>query len=135
MSELTPASDLFSSGEYKPRYDTLTLPVSGKTVRIRSLSELELEEYQMSLIGNDGQSVRRTRLADATRRLIVLCLVDGAGNRICNENHVAKLAAWDGADVQYLGDACSKHCGLNRKELENLVKNSETIRVEDSPTA
>jgi hypothetical protein len=110
------------------RYKVLTLPISGKVVRIRSLTERESAEYQAAATRVQGGQpmLRADRLKDAARRFIVLCLVDSAGNRILNDTHVLKLAEWDAADVQFLWEECSAHVGLKASDLEALVKNSES---------
>lgn len=108
------------------RYKTETLPISCLTVRIQSLTESELSRYEMAVVGtSDKAATRQARLEDAGRRLIILCLVDTAGNRILNETHSKQLAEWDAADSNYLYNACASHVGLRRGDIEELVKNSE----------
>lgn len=131
--QLASAEDLFDA-QYRPRYDSFELPVSGKRVRIRSLSELELEEYEAAPLLGEGNRFNRAKLKNASRRLIVLCLVDAAGNRLCGDSHVEKLAtAWDAADVQYCYARCAKHCGINRHDIEDLKKNCERAPGGGSP--
>jgi len=120
------------------RYDTVELPVSGLTVRIQSLTELEVNNYQMAVVGQRQARYQRDRLRDATRRLIVLCVVDAVGNRLLSDKHVKRLAEWDAADTQVLYDACAKHVGLNTDDIDQLIeeagKNSATIPDDSSPT-
>jgi len=125
------------SRQPKRRHKTLQLPVSGHTVRIQSLTERELSEYQAAVLANRGgaNSFIKARLIDANRRLIVLCLVDGAGNRILNQSHIQKLAEWDAADTSYLYNECAAHCGINREDIEETAKNSLEINVDSTPSA
>jgi hypothetical protein len=111
----------------KRRYYELTLPTSKLRVRIRSLTERELSKYQTATIASAGTGIKRSRLEDATRRLIVMCLVDGEGNQVFTDADVPKLADWDAADTSCLYDDCAKHCGINRQDIEDLVGNSEGI--------
>jgi hypothetical protein len=115
----------------KRRYAELTLPIAGHRVRIQSLTERETSEYQAAVLSRTGQmgSYSRQRLLDASRRLIVLCLVDTAGNRILNDTHVEQLAEWDAADTGYLYEECAKHVGLKTADIEELAKNSSAITV------
>lgn len=131
---LASVEQLFS-GKLKRRYKVVELPVSEHKVRIQSLSESEVSEYQAATVASSGMGLRRERLKDSNRRLIVLCLVDQAGNRILGKSHIAKLAEWDGADAGFLYNECVTHCGLNRDDIEDLVKNSEGTIVVDSPVA
>lgn len=131
---LANADQLFGK-KLQRRHETLTLPISGNKVRIRSLSERELSAYQAATVSANGTGLRRNRLEDANRRLIVLCLVDGAGNRICNDNHVRKMENWDAADTSYLYEQCAEHVGVRTEDIEDLVKNSESTTDEEKPSA
>lgn len=118
----------------KRRYDdTLTLPISGLSPRIQSLTEREVSRYQMKTVARRG-GFQKERMLDATRRLIVLCLVDKAGAVMFAENEIAWMEEWDSADTQYLYDACVKHCGINAADMEDLVKNSDKTPAIVSPT-
>jgi len=116
------------------RYKLLDpLPVSGHRLRIRSLTEGEMSRYQSATIASGGTGLRKSRLEDANRRLIKLCVVDGEGNPLLEDSHLEKLTDWDSADTTFLYDECASHCGVNRRDVEDLVKKSEKIHVEDSP--
>jgi len=120
------AADLFGKGTKPRRYKvTDPLPVQGVKVRIRSLTEREVSEYQAQTIAKKGDGLRTDRLKDANRRLIALCLVDGDGNPYVTPAMQTEMADWDAADTGFLYDECAKHCGLNKSDIEDLVKNSE----------
>jgi len=53
--------------------------------------------------------------------------VDADGNPILSDSDVMRLADWDAADTSFLYEECAKHCGINRQDIEDLVKNSEEI--------
>lgn len=129
---LASVADLFSPGGPDRRYREVTLPVRRVRVRLQSLTERESSEYQATILNTRGGSTAyvRQRLIDANRRLIVLCMVDGAGNRMLNKNDVERMADWDAADSAFLYDECASHCGLNRDDLEGLVKNSGATTVD-----
>lgn len=119
---LTGVDDLFAPA--KRRYKTLTLPVAGHVVRIQSLTEREVSAFQAASLSKDGTGLKKSRVEDANRRFITLCLVDPAGNRILNEGHMARMADWDSADTQFLYQECASHAGLKTDDLDALVKNS-----------
>lgn len=138
MSEqngFTSEAKLFG-GEIKRRYKSIVLPISGHRVRIQSLTEREMSRYQAVVLSKRGNlgAYNFERLMDANRRLIVASIVDQAGNRILNESHLTKLAEWDAADTQHLYNECAAHCGISREDIEGLVKKSEAITVDDSPS-
>lgn len=118
------AQNLFAISGPKRRYREVDLPTMGVRLRLQSLTERELAGYHQTAMAKDGQKFKPERLLDATRRLIVLCLVDPAGNRLLNESHIAKLADWDAADTQYLYNQCAEHVGISTKDVEDLVGNS-----------
>lgn len=126
-------AELFSTPS-KRRFKTIgPLPVRGVHVRIRSLMESEVSAYQNGILNRKGE-YRETRLREATRRLIALCLVDAQGNPICTDAHMAKMASWDSADTQFLYNECAAHCGINTRDIEDLAKNSEPTPAESSPS-
>jgi len=120
MTELATRDQLFAPAAR--RYATVVLPTSGLTVRVQSLTERERTVFQAALITRSGET-NRERLLDAGRRLIVLCLVDGAGNRLLNDGDIQKLAEWDAADTQYLYAECGKHTGISGSPEEAERKN------------
>lgn len=123
---LATREQLLSATTGKRRHEKVTLPISKLRVRIRSLTERELSAYQSATLGTGG-GVKKSKLEDASRRLIVLCVVDDEGNQVFQNADVGALANWDAADSGYLYDECAKHCGINRQDIEDLVKNSESI--------
>lgn len=120
------------------RFKELSLPIRGLRVRIRSLTEREMSRYQSVTIASGGTGLKRSKLEDASRRLIVLCLVDQDGNQLLGDENLPKLADWDAADTNFLYDECAQHCGINRSDIEDLVKNSEEMPAglvhSDSPS-
>ncbi len=122
----------------KRRFKKLSLPISGLRVRIRSLTEKEVSRYQAATIATSGVGLKRSKLEDASRRLIVLCLVDLDGNRLLNDGALAGFDDWDSADSGYLYSECAAWCGLDQKDIEDLVGNSEGTAavsvLSDSPS-
>ncbi len=129
--KLTNVEQLFTP--CKRRHKRVTLPISKHNVRIQSLTERETAAHQTQTLARSG-NYKLSKLEDAARRLIVMCLVDDAGNRILNYMHMAKIAEWDSADSAFLYKECAAHTGVNTEDIENLVKNSEEITVEGSPS-
>ncbi len=127
------ADQLFASGG-KRRFDTVDLPVAGLTVRIRSLTERELSNYQARIQSSRDEQQRHNRLAASNRQFIALCVVDDDGNPVIEPNQVGRLMEMDGADSSHLYDACARHCGVTAQDLDELVKNSGETIPSGSPT-
>lgn len=133
---LASRDQLLSAAKAKRRFVEVTLPVSGCAVRVQSLTELERAKFQSGFLDKNGD-VRPDRLVNANRRLIVLCLVDAAGNRLLNDNDVNGMTEWDTADVQFLATACGRHTGIAAGDVQDAgdpEKNSEGTPAEGSPT-
>ena len=136
MTEKTYAdvSALFPGKEKrKRRYQDVTLPIAGVTVRIRSLFAGEVTKFQSSLVNQKNRRFIQSRFEESTARLIVLCVVDENGTRIMSNEHVKQITEeWDNADVACLSSACTKHCGMDEDEFEDLAKNSGTIQFDSA---
>ena len=107
--------------------------VNGSQFRIQSLTEREKSRFETALLSKSG-GVAKARLQDATRRLLVLCLVDDDGHRLLEDGDVDALGDVDGAITSGLYTACREHCGFEEGDVEELAKNSHGLRVEPSPT-
>jgi len=117
-------------GQCERRYRDVELP-GGGSVRIRSLSEKEKSAYETELMTGKG-TFRRSRLDDAKRRLMVLCLVDEDGQPLLQRGDTAALENLDGAVTSHIYDEIREHCGFDAEDIEEAVKNSNAVRVDDS---
>lgn len=113
------------------RYKNVTLPVSGNLCRIRSLMEGEKEAYEAATLSASG-GVRKDRLENARRRLIVLCLVDDNGDPLLTAGDLDTLKTLDGADMATLQNEIMEHVGFKPGDIEGLVKNSDGGRADSS---
>ena len=118
------------------RYIEIEIPEANLNVRLQSLSEKEKSDYETKLISKNGRGILKDRLADATRRLICLCVVDENGNRLFQDSDLDVIANMDSFVSSRIYEACQEHCGFNKTDIETAVKNSDRLEVadEDSPT-
>ena len=77
-----------------------------------------------------GRGVSRERLTDAARRLMVLCLVDDDNNRLLEAGDVSALSQLDAIVAAKIYNECQAHCGFGAEDIEQIVKNSESVSVE-----
>ena len=117
-------------GLSKRRYKTIEVPNLGLEFRIQSLTAREKSEYETALLTKTGRGVSRERLNDAARRLMVLCLVDSDGRRLLEPGDVGELAEMDSIVAAKIYNECQTHCGFNEDDIEQIVKNSESVNVE-----
>ncbi len=113
------------------RFEIVPVPGLGP-VRIRSLKELERSRYETDTLGDDG-GTERDRLETAKRRLIVMCVVDGDAEPLLTADDLDALGDKDGAITAYLFDACRRHCGFEKGDIERLVGNSGPTPGDGSP--
>lgn len=128
---LATADDLRAAGgKTVRRFKELDpLPISEMLVRIQSMTEGEMSKWQMAVHGTRGQTVRG-RMEDAERRLFVHCMVDADGNQLLAANETDVFIQWDSVDTSELYNACAAWCGINRDDIEALIKNSIATTAE-----
>lgn len=116
-------------GKAKVRYCYVGLP-DGDKVRLRSLSEKEKSAFETDILSTKG-APRRDRMEDAKRRLMILCAVDDEGKQLLTRADMEQLEEMDGAITSLIYNKAREHCGFEEDDLEDAVKNSSKINVED----
>lgn len=129
MSEYVSRADLL--GRSKRRYVDVPLPTGGK-VRVRSLSEAERTEHEMSVLDAKGDW-KRSLAAQQRRRLIAVTVCDGEGSLLFSTRNLEEVARLDSADAAAIFDAAAKLSGLRKSDIEELEGNSEEADGSDSP--
>ena len=120
------------------RYDSLLLPVSGLTVRFRSLTEAEYAAWQLEALDTDESEVKdnKERVRTTRPRLIVKCLCDDEGRRILTDDDAKDLPElMDAADSSLLFDRLQEFCGIDRRpsvRIQEAKKNSSVAGGSDS---
>jgi hypothetical protein len=121
----------------KRRYREVQLPdhLGSDVARIQSLTEREKSDYEASLFKPGSMKPIRDMLASARRRLLILTLVDDQNERLLGDADEPSLLEMDGAVSSYLYDAATEHCGFQKGDVEDAVKNSGRIHGGASPTS
>lgn len=135
MQPETPAPSLASRADLRAprgrRYDFGTLPVSGLTVRYRSLSEAEYSAFEMERLerNEEGRFVSNGEQLKTTRaRLAVLSLCDADGAPLLTDADVEGIAdAWELADSLYLFGKLQDFNGLTG-EFDDLAARREAAK-------
>jgi hypothetical protein len=101
------------------RYREAELPVLG-WVRMQSLSELEIGEWEVEDIGPDGtRTPEGQKLMKAG--LIVRVLVNAAGERRFTSEQRYLVAKADAAVVSAAFELCREHCGIPRRDVDAIA--------------
>lgn len=113
-----------------PIPDGIELPdgetTKGMEVRIRSLSEKESADFDMSNLrftkGGREVLVNQTGMEQHRRRLLRMVVVDEQGNLLLTAEDDAAVMDLDGLIAQTVYTEACKHCGMKERD-EEPVKN------------
>ncbi len=96
----------------------------GETYRMQSLTERERSQYELQLQDKKG-GVTNSSVEKMRRLLVAKTLVDKDGQRLFSDEEESLLADVDGRMMAILYDQAWKHCGYDKDELEDHLKNSD----------
>jgi hypothetical protein len=119
---LSTREELLSS--FQRRYREVPLP-SGRTVRIRNLTELERGKLiEVPRLNAATDAERRKAVQEEPCRWIVACVVDSDGQRLFKASDIPDLQQLDAADTRAIYVAAQEHVG-SIPSVEDLEKNCE----------
>lgn len=101
-------------------FDCKTL---GEKWWIRIASEYEKSQWETDTVSTEDARPVRERLLDAKARLVVKLSVTKDGLPVFTTDHIPQLMQTNSAVVGEIYDEATRVCGLNRRDLESLVKN------------
>jgi hypothetical protein len=104
------------------RYAEVDCPEWGGTVRIRSISGRQRDEYEQSLIQQNGRD-RQMNLRNARAKLIVLCAVGEDGRPLFTADDLRQLSAKSAKPLDRLFTECQKVVGLSDDDVKSLTEN------------
>jgi hypothetical protein len=107
----------------------LAKPVSTKQVEfegvafhIKSMTEKEGVEYELSITDKDGN----VDWSKARRAMLAIMLVDEEGNKIVDD--VSEIESMDLAMAEFLWSECRQFARGRTKEVDELRKKSEEVQ-------
>ncbi len=121
------ASDIVTEDIFVPEW-------KNKWYRVRGLTGNERDNYEQSMFTTKGNRMV-PKLALATARLVSLSVVDEAGKLIFTEDDVRELGRKSAAALQRVYELARRLSGLSEQDVEDLVKNSESVQSESSTSA
>ncbi len=107
-------------------YAEVDCPEWGGTVRLRSISGMQRDAYEQSLMEHRGKS-REMNLRNARAKLIILCAVDAEGRRLFTEADLQALGRKNAKPLDRLFDACQKLAGISSEDVDRLTENFDEI--------
>lgn len=107
-------------GAVDHRIEEVFVPEWGLTVRVRSLTAAERDDFEQSLIDQRGKR-NKMDLRNARARLIVRTVVDDKGELMFNEGDVGMLGTKNAAAVDRIFEVAQKLAGLSDDDMDELV--------------
>lgn len=114
-------------------YVEVTCPEWGGTVRLRSITGRQRDEYEQSLVEQRGND-RKMNLRNARAKLIVLCAVGEDGRPLFSADDLRQLSAKNAKPLDRLFDACRRLTGLSDDDVRELTENFGATPDDDSPS-
>lgn len=105
------------------RIETLTHPVTGATVYVRSMTSDERDEWEAGQYQLNGANIVANR-KQVRARLILRCLCDADGKRVFGDNDLSMIGGLDARLTDPLYEAAYKINRLSKADVEELEKNS-----------
>jgi hypothetical protein len=112
------------------RTRTVAVPEWGGEVLIRSLSGKERDEFEASLQVTRGNKTKQN-VANFRARLLALCIVNEAGERLFVSADIPRLGDKSVAALQRVFNACNELNGLSDEDVEELTEGFD----EEAPEA
>lgn len=103
----------------------------GGTVRLRTLTGTERDDFEASLIEMKGTE-QKPNLRNLRARLVALCIVNEAGVRIFAQQDIAALGKKSALVLDRIFGICQDMNGLSQTDIESLVEDFEDAPNEDS---
>lgn len=105
--------------------ETVKVPEWGGAVRVRSLTGAERDAFEASMFEGTGKKARMNS-ANLRARLVALCVVDEAGERLFADEDVEALGAKSAAALDRVFSAAQRLNGFTSADVEELEGNSES---------
>ncbi len=105
------------------RLESFAHPILLHTMYVRSLTSDERDDWEVSQYLINGENVELNR-RQLRSRLVVRSLCDQTGARVFADTDVATVGGMDSGIVDPMYDAAKRVNGLDKKDEEDLAKNS-----------
>jgi hypothetical protein len=108
------------------RHEDVEVPQWGGTVRVRSLTAKERDEFEHDTYIQNGPDTE-LNYQNMRARLVVKCLVDDQGNRLFEDKETESLGKKHGAVIDMLFWKARKLSAFTEADMDVLIKNSRPV--------
>ena len=118
--------------------ETVYVPEWNGSVRVRTLTAKERDDFEQSLLEKRGRGKNQTRemtFLNMRSKLVVKCLMHPTENsRLFRDDQAEQLGRKSGAAVDRLYDVAARLAGISEEDVDELVGNSESDQPDSSPS-
>lgn len=115
-------------------YEDVAVPEWGGVVRVKTLTGLERDSLEQSMLEGKGKS-QQVNMANFRAKLCSRTIVDDKGKRVFGDLDIVDLGRKSGQALQRVFNAASKLSGFSDADIEEITKNLESGQSDDSGTA
>lgn len=116
-------------------YKDVNCPEWGGKVRVQSLTGAERDQFEESILGKKGKDGTREVVTKNLRaKLVALTAVDKDGKLLFSMDDVTVLGEKNATPLDRLFAVAQKLSGISKDDVDEMVKNSGTAQVADSPS-
>lgn len=112
------------------RTEDVSVPEWGGDVRVRVLTGTERDTLGKSLMGADGKA----DMTDYESKMLALCLVDEAGNRLFSDADVRALAGKSASALRRVYEVAERINAMGAGAVDTAEKNSVSTASDASTT-
>lgn len=94
----------------------------GGTVRVRGLKGTERDEFEQSIVVQDGDGKSHVESKAMRARLCSLTIVNESGTRLFTEDDVADLGGKSAAALERVFDVAMRLAGMSKDEVEKMTQ-------------
>lgn len=123
-------------GAFERRFKEIPLPppLTGKTVRIRNLNELERSQIEAPVVRAKDDVERAAAQLESPARWFAATVVDDEGKRLFRYDDIPQIKLMDASVTRAVYVAAQEFSGITPEQtVEEHEKNSETIPGDCSP--
>lgn len=113
--------------------EDVEVPEWGGTVRVKALTAAQRDEFEASTVETRGNKMKQN-LANIRARLVSLCIVDEAGDRLFSPQDVKRLGGKSAGAMQRVFNKCSEMNGLSDSDIEELAEGFDETPNGSSPS-
>ena len=100
-------------------FEVVDVPEWGGKVRVRSLSGTERDAYEVAITRQRGTDVT-LNLVNARAKLVVLTVVDDAGQRVFSDDDVAEVGKKNAHALNRIFEVAQRLAGLTDADVKEL---------------